>query len=102
MDRQYIIYKVYCTKTGGIYIGQTCETLEQRKGKHISKATTYFPRNISKFHIAIRTYGPDKFQWEVIEKVDGRDIANERERYWIEIFQSNKPQYGYNMKGGNW
>lgn len=37
--------------------------------------------------------GVDKFSFEVLEKVE-KDKLNEREKYWIDFYQTQS--YGYN------
>lgn len=57
------------------------------------------------FHCAIRKYGWDNFDFEIIEEIDesfGRDYLNEREIYFINYYQSLVTQNGYNLtKGGD-
>jgi group I intron endonuclease len=60
-----IIYKVTNLTNGKVYIGQTVRTLHQRKNSHI--------RDLKKnmdivFHHALRKYGIDNFNWEIIGK----------------------------------
>lgn len=59
-----LIYKATNVITKQTYVGQTTQTLQQRKNAHLSDA------NIKKtsmyFHRALKKYGSDKFEWEVI------------------------------------
>lgn len=45
---------------------------------------------------AIRKYGWDKFELEIIEEVN-QDELSIRETYWIKSFDSINPQVGYNL-----
>lgn len=91
-----IIYKVTNNINQKVYIGKTSRTLEERKKEHIShiKSENYY------FHNALRKYGVENFTWEIIEEVE-QELENERERYWIEYYQSyeNKDK-GYNLTPG--
>ena len=91
------IYK-YTSPSGKNYIGQTCKnTQAQRAG-----GGGYGYKGCSAFWNAIQKYGWDSFQYEVLEKVETVETANEREKYYISLYRSNDPQYGYNIyEGGN-
>lgn len=49
------------------------------------------------FHRAIRKYGIDNWTTEILETIDN-DLLNEKEKYWIEYFDSFKN--GYNSTTG--
>lgn len=89
------IYK-YTSPSGKHYIGQTCKpTQAQRAG---FQGSGY--RHCPAFWRAIQKYGWDNFQYEELEKVQETEEANQREAYYIELYQSNNPQYGYNIYNG--
>lgn len=49
----------------------------------------------------MRKYGIDNFSFEIIEECQIEQL-NEREIYWISQYNSNLPEFGYNLtKGGN-
>ena len=78
------------------YIGWTSLSLEERLKNHIkdSKNRKYEKRPL---YSAMNKYGADKFHIKLIEETD---TPQERERYWIE--QYNSYHYGYNAtKGGD-
>ena len=54
---------------------------------------TYFAR-------AIRKYGPDNFIIEEIDTAQTKEELNEKEIYWIDFYNSNSPDIGYNMTHG--
>lgn len=94
-----LIYKVTCLSNGKIYIGQTRQSLEDRKGVHISKSLNH--RDNYRFHNAIRKYGKENFLWEIVENnIDSQNLLNEREIYWIAYYNSQNPDVGYNMTPG--
>lgn len=100
METRVENYKIY-TATNKInnkkYIGQTIKSIKKRAMSHFCDA-----KNNSNFyfHNAIRKYGKDNFLFEVIEYCKNSDIANEREKYWIEYYKSNNKDFGYNTCAG--
>lgn len=76
-----------------VYIGQTSTSLNQRWYEH----TRSDINNGSHFHNALLKYGVDKFHMYLLEKC-ATDKLNEREIYYISIFNSYKN--GYNMTPG--
>lgn len=107
IDVNNIIYKVTNLVNGKLYIGLTTQTLRERRYGHMFNA-----RNPHKgdgdayFYNAIRKYGEHNFKWEVIEiapnfdrEEEVMDYLNEREVYWIALYDSYNN--GYNLtKGG--
>lgn len=97
--RTGMIYKFTNKINNKIYIGQTTQTLEQRVNKHLQQINdgTYF-------HRALKKYGIDNFEVEIIESSIPLIELDKREIYWIKHYDSyylsNK---GYNLtKGGQW
>lgn len=91
-----IIYKVTNQENGKIYIGQTIQTLNERKNKHYYKArqeeyTTHFIN-------ALRKYPEEVFIWEIIDEAETQEALDEKEKYWIAYYNSVKE--GYNTKDG--
>ena len=95
--KKYIIYKFTNIINGKSYIGLTCRDFNIRKYEHIyeSQIDSKF-----KFHQAILKYEIDNFNWEILEcNILTIKEANEREIYYIQLFDTYKN--GYNMtKGG--
>lgn len=89
-----IIYKVKNKISGKVYIGQTVKTLEYRKNTHILHSKT--PK--SKFHKALRSYGADNFEWDVLDTATTKDELNQKEIYYIQKY--NSIEEGYNMVEG--
>lgn len=91
-----IIYKAINKINGKVYIGQTINGLEQRKREHKNHSNL---NSIYHFHNAIRKYGFDNFEWEVLhENVCDLDTLNCLEE--IEIILHNSFHIGYNMNNG--
>lgn len=93
-----VIYKITNNKNGKIYIGKTIRNIRDRFQRHIQDAMS----NRLDTHLAraIRKYGSDSFEISLVEKVQDENILDERERYWIEQFDSFNN--GYNeTRGGD-
>jgi len=92
-----IIYKITNLVTRKLYIGQTTQTLEQRWKQHL----VFINRNKNtKLSNAIRKYGAQNFLIELIEQAPNQQILNEREQYWIKLYNTIDPGIGYNMTEG--
>ena len=89
-----VIYKYTNLKNGKVYIGQTIHTLNRRRISHESKALS----PTTHFHRAIKLYGKDKFIWEELCCCASKKDLNEKESYYIELF--NSVNTGYNMTAG--
>lgn len=94
----YSIYKATNIIDGKVYIGFDSHW-PNRKGQHLilsQKGSGWL------FHEAIRKYGPDAFEWEVIcQSKDGHYLLNEMEPYFIKEYNSFYLNgQGYNMTLG--
>ena len=94
----YTIYKATNKKNGHSYIGFDCNW-PYRKSAH--KCAVKRGSNLV-FHNAIRTYGWESFEWEIIEQSQNYDcLLNEREEHWIRQHNSHYIDgNGYNMTYG--
>ncbi len=97
------IYKFTNKINGHCYIGQT-NNLQKRYNGHKSesfneKASGYW----LPFHCAIRKYGIENFDYEVLEEIadeESQDFINEREKFFIAYYHSLKDENGYNVTIG--
>lgn len=88
----YLIYK-YTSKTSGkSYIGQTNNPVARKKAH--AKAAHDFA-----FASAIKKYGFEDFDYEILEENLSLDDANARESFYIESLNTLSPN-GYNLRGG--
>jgi group I intron endonuclease len=87
-----LIYKATNKINGKVYIGQTVRTLEARKSGHVQSAKKGSKNH---FHRAIRKYGIDNFDFEVVCEATTKEELNELEKYYIKYF--NCIEEGYNM-----
>src|SRR5438309_11361208 len=93
-----LIYKATNKTNGKAYIGQTTATLANRIASHVREAH-YGRRSKSVFHNALRKYGLDNFETEVLETCDTIDQLNDKERHWIASLKTISPN-GYNIEPG--
>lgn len=96
----FYIY-VYTNKINGHqYVGQT-NNIRLRKNGH--KSDSYNKNSHSydyPLHRAIRKYGLDNFNFEIIEEVETQEEANEKEIFWIKEKQCHISKGGYNILFG--
>ena len=86
------IYKITNIQNNKVYIGQTIRPIDQRFKRHLNDALN----NILDTHFAraIRKYGRDNFIIEEIDSALTQDELNEKEKYWIQYY--NSVNEGYN------
>jgi group I intron endonuclease len=88
------IYKTTNLLNGKIYIGQTSKDLN----------TNYLGSG-SVVIKAIKKYGNSNFKREVLEECESKECMNNREKHWIQHFDSINRNIGYNVsiggEGGN-
>lgn len=93
------IYKITNDINNKIYIGKTILTIEERWLEHLRDYQKITEQNRPLYKAMIK-YGKEHFHIEEVEKVENINELSDREKYWIENYQSFK--YGYNAtKGGD-
>ena len=92
------IYKITNNINGKIYIGKTMRSIKQRWKEHLANIKKEECKNRLLYR-AINKYGVENFSIEKIEECSDI-ILSDREKYWIEYYNSFKN--GYNAtKGGD-
>lgn len=92
-----IIYEAVNKVNGKKYIGQTKNDLVIRQRQHFSDAS----RNDNlHFHNAIRKYGKDNFEWNIIDHSLDEEELDLKEIFWIEFLKTYDEKFGYNMTFG--
>lgn len=101
-----IIYKATNILNSKCYIGKGVKGLTKRRRGHLQAAAR---GSHSNFHNAIRKYGAENFQWEILfecprEKCSNKELAK-LEKEFVKKYKSNLRKHGYNMtpggEGGN-
>lgn len=90
------IYKITNLINGMSYVGQSVNIADRFRA-HI-KAGLGIDSSNNKLYTAMKKDRVENFMFEIIEECD-RTLLNEKEKYWIEFFQSES--FGYNMTKGN-
>ena len=92
------IYKYENLITHQVYIGQAIDLCERYK-KH--QWNIVDPNHTEDFYVGLREYGLENFSYEILEEFEkfDQDLLNELECYYIEKYNSMKPN-GYNMVPG--
>jgi len=101
------IYRILNKVNNKSYIGQSvCN--KTRWASHKSAAnrikdglSKIGDHGIQIVHLAIAKYGVENFSFKVIEEVDTIYEANEREKYWIAVYDSCSNGYNCNEGGSN-
>lgn len=88
-----IIYKITNKTNGKVYVGQTKQELKDRLRQHRTERGSYPISN------AIRKYGMDGFDVEVIDSATNPEELNKKEINYIRQFECLKPD-GYNIRSG--
>ena len=97
--RKGSIYKIYCLCTDKVYIGQTVQHPPiKRWVDHYKEA--YTNKNDLYLYRAIRQWGITNFTFQILEEDIALEDLNSKEIEWIKKFNSNNPEYGYNLTGG--
>jgi group I intron endonuclease len=98
VNKIYLIYKFTNKLNGKSYIGLTCRGLELRKYDHlysVSKNSQY------QFHQAIRKYGIENFNEEILEKdIMSLKEANAREIFYVNYYSTYVNGYNMTVGGG--
>lgn len=90
------IYKITNQITGQCYIGQSND-ISKRWKDHAKCGLGIDTPASNKLYKAMEEYGLDSFSWELIEKCKKEEL-NEKERYYIDLYDSCN--YGYNSNKG--
>lgn len=99
MSKKWIIYKHINKINNKVYVGQTCK---YRPFQRWSGGMAYFGKGrLTPFAKAIIKYGWINFDHEILEEnITSQELANEREKYWINFFHSDEKDFGYNNTEG--
>ena len=87
-----------------VYIGQTIESLEKRFRDHVSASKSKNKKGVILYN-AMQKHGVENFYIEELQKIscdsekELREKINEAERYYIKMYNSQKPN-GYNVTSG--
>lgn len=106
-----IIYKITNLINNKVYIGQTTKTFNERysyKGKGIERVYAYHKQHkkVGNYYNEHLLFSIDKYGFDAFEVVEVFDTAlsknelDEKEKYWIDYYNSTDGDFGYNNKEG--
>lgn len=93
------IYKIWNDVNDKIYIGSTKMKLEERFKSHKNISNKYLYEKSCPFIKALKDIGFNNFHIELIEYFEyttNIDLLT-RENYYMNLYQSRNPDYGYNL-----
>jgi len=98
---RYYIYKIWNTQNKKVYIGLTSNPSYRRR-QYINIVKNLPPDNkrVMKIHNAMKEISIENFIFEVFEEYENFSMASQKENYWIDFYQSNTDDGGYNETGG--
>jgi len=82
---------------GKCYVGKTKGSMKERKIGHYRDCIR--ANHYSAFYNALRKYGPDFFEWSVLDECDDLKVLNALERLFIRRLNTRSPN-GYNLTDG--
>jgi group I intron endonuclease len=94
---KFKIYTIENQINGKIYIGKTSKSIEERWEDHLKKVKEKVNRYL---YDSINKYGSDNFIIKELDSTDDPILINEMESWYIYIFNSKNPEFGYNMTFG--
>lgn len=96
------IYKITCSITNKIYVGQTKKSLDERFKQHLRKAKKSLETDrwgiCPRLFAAINKHGAENFSIELLDIAQNADELNEKEEHWIR--KLNTVDSGYNASYG--
>lgn len=89
-----IIYCAYNKINNKRYIGQTIQRLSERKSAHYNKNGCPY------FHHALLKYAVTDWDWFILDECNSLEELNEKEKYWINFYDTTNHDKGYNIQSG--
>jgi group I intron endonuclease len=90
---------IYCVKNlinNKVYIG-SAKNLRIRKNQHFGELRRNEHGN-PHLQFSFNKYGGDNFSFIILEFVDDLNILIDRENFYINFYQSNNSEFGYNIR----
>lgn len=95
-----IIYKITNNITNKVYIGMTTKSLSIRKASHKNAAFSSNYPIFNRLYNSMRKHGFENFKFEELCCAFNRETLSDLEKYFINKYNSNNVEYGYNLTDG--
>ncbi len=96
----HYLYRIFHEEKNKNYIGQTKD--DKRRWKQHQYYANKLVKSSQYIHRAMKKYGIDKFEFEIIACCKTQKDANETEKILINQYDSRNKEKGYNIEmGGN-
>ncbi len=100
------IYKIVCNKTGLVYIGSTCKTLDQRLKRHEYNYKRYLDKKINTFISSIYIIFNNDYRIELIEnypcnnklELENREYFHIDDNNCVNILRHSTGKYNYEQR----
>jgi group I intron endonuclease len=88
------IYVIRNLVNGKVYVGSSVN-IKHRRENHFSslRRGSHINKHLQR---AYNHYGPDAFEFQVVEQVQDADSLLAREQHWIDVHSAAEPDMGYN------
>ena len=97
-----VVYVHTCTANEKSYVGQTTQGVDKRWKLHLRCARSpRTPAYVGLIARAIRKYGSDAFEHQVLSRARSQSELDNLEKVWIILLQSKAPN-GYNLSDGGY
>lgn len=91
----YQIYSIVNNKNNKFYIGQTKRNYRRRFKEHLCPH-----EGCPLLRKAIKKYGKENFECELLDIAYSQEEANIKEKMWIRLLKTYQPKNGYNLSMG--
>ena len=91
------VYKITNLITNQVYIGQS-KNIKRRIWNE--RCLSYDPKSCPRLKEAIKQYGKHNFKYEILAEEDNKEKRLQLESYYIRLFKSAIPEFGYNILKG--
>ena len=88
--KPYGVYGIWNTRNGTLYIGSTTHPFAVRWSQHRADLRGYNYGGNRLLRADWTTFGPEAFQFLIIEIVADRHRVRERERFWLAWFRQHR------------
>lgn len=117
-NKKMIVYIIKNKVNKKVYIGQTIRTFDlrypgrglgsERVYNYLVDCESYNKKNKKRRKLkynkhllmAMKKYGFENFEIEILDQCETIEQLNDREKYWIKEFDSTNNDYGYNIQLG--